>query len=205
MADVRKEVNFCEKTGVKVLGVVENMSGSDLRLGEVTFSLDGGTEDVSSIFTPKCSTRFPGTVEKSTCKTIITHTVSSYVYTNHYSSATNKTKTTTKRPPEVFEISSKRTRRQRRRNRRTRNIYLDRKQTLLAAILILRNVSHLNRKRRFRRRFRRRQRHRRRVRERSLEIYRIIKSKIKVFVSTFVRSHASENFPTWRDVQNAFD
>ena len=76
---------------------------------------------MSSIFTPKCSTRFPGTVEKSTCKTIITHTVSSYVYTNHYSSATNKTKTT-KRPPEVFEISSKRTRRQRRRNRRRRNI-----------------------------------------------------------------------------------
>jgi Mrp family chromosome partitioning ATPase len=31
MADVRKEVNFCEKTGVNVLGVVENMSGSDLR------------------------------------------------------------------------------------------------------------------------------------------------------------------------------
>ena len=49
MADVRKEVNFCEKTGVKVLGVVENMSGSDLRLGEVTFSLDDGTEDVTAL------------------------------------------------------------------------------------------------------------------------------------------------------------
>jgi hypothetical protein len=60
---------------------------------------------MSSIFTPKCSTRFPGTVEKSTFKTIIIRTVSSYAYTNHYSSATNKTKTTTKRPPEVFEIS----------------------------------------------------------------------------------------------------
>jgi Mrp family chromosome partitioning ATPase len=27
MADVRKELNFCKKTGLKVLGVVENMSG----------------------------------------------------------------------------------------------------------------------------------------------------------------------------------
>ena len=49
MADVRKEVNFCEKTGVKVLGVVENMSGSDLRLGEVTFSLDDGEKDVTEL------------------------------------------------------------------------------------------------------------------------------------------------------------
>jgi Mrp family chromosome partitioning ATPase len=27
MADVRKEINFCKKTGIPVLGVVENMSG----------------------------------------------------------------------------------------------------------------------------------------------------------------------------------
>ena len=27
MADVRKELSFCRKTGLKVLGVVENMSG----------------------------------------------------------------------------------------------------------------------------------------------------------------------------------
>jgi Mrp family chromosome partitioning ATPase len=27
LADVRKEINFCKKTGLKVLGVVENMSG----------------------------------------------------------------------------------------------------------------------------------------------------------------------------------
>jgi Mrp family chromosome partitioning ATPase len=31
MADVRKEINFCKKTGVKVLGVVENMSGLRVR------------------------------------------------------------------------------------------------------------------------------------------------------------------------------
>jgi len=82
--------------------------------------------------------------------------------------------------------------------------HLDRKQTLPAAILILRKVSHLHRKRRFRRRFRRRQRRRRRVRERSLEIYRIIKSKIVFNVSTFARERKFSH-PTWRDVQNAFD
>lgn len=27
LADVRKEINFCNKTGLKVIGVVENMSG----------------------------------------------------------------------------------------------------------------------------------------------------------------------------------
>jgi Mrp family chromosome partitioning ATPase len=27
MADVRKELNFCKKTGIPVLGVVENMAG----------------------------------------------------------------------------------------------------------------------------------------------------------------------------------
>jgi len=31
MADVRKEINFCHKTGIKVLGVVENMSGLQVR------------------------------------------------------------------------------------------------------------------------------------------------------------------------------
>lgn len=27
LADVRRELTFCQKTGVKVLGIVENMSG----------------------------------------------------------------------------------------------------------------------------------------------------------------------------------
>ena len=27
MMDVRKEINFCKKTDIRVLGVVENMSG----------------------------------------------------------------------------------------------------------------------------------------------------------------------------------
>ena len=32
MADVRKELNFCKKTGIKVLGVVENMANINLNL-----------------------------------------------------------------------------------------------------------------------------------------------------------------------------
>lgn len=31
MADVRKEINFCKKTGVPVLGVIENMSTLKVR------------------------------------------------------------------------------------------------------------------------------------------------------------------------------
>ncbi len=27
MSDVRKEINFCKKTGTNVIGVIENMSG----------------------------------------------------------------------------------------------------------------------------------------------------------------------------------
>ena len=93
-------------------------------------------------------------------------------------------KTTTRSFRDLIKTNPKTTKKKQKKKKH----HLDRKQTLPAAILILRKVSHLHRKRRFRRRFRRRQRRRRRVRERSIEIYRIIKSKIKVFVSTFVRS-----------------
>lgn len=34
MADVRKELSFCRKTGLKVLGVVENMSGLTVSLAD---------------------------------------------------------------------------------------------------------------------------------------------------------------------------
>lgn len=33
MADVRKELSFCRKTGLKVLGLVENMSGLTVSFG----------------------------------------------------------------------------------------------------------------------------------------------------------------------------
>jgi Mrp family chromosome partitioning ATPase len=46
MADVRKELNFCQKTGVPVLGVVENMSGLQVRVADLAFLREapGGSE-----------------------------------------------------------------------------------------------------------------------------------------------------------------
>jgi Mrp family chromosome partitioning ATPase len=42
MADVRKELNFCRKTGLRVLGVVENMSGLQVPFSALRFRQDGG-------------------------------------------------------------------------------------------------------------------------------------------------------------------
>ena len=45
MADVRKEINFCKKVGIRVLGVVENMSGSLRRpVAEMKFVRPGSSE-----------------------------------------------------------------------------------------------------------------------------------------------------------------
>lgn len=37
MSDVRKELNFCKKTAVPVLGIVENMSGLQVRVTDLSF------------------------------------------------------------------------------------------------------------------------------------------------------------------------
>lgn len=37
LSDVRKELNFCRKTKIDVLGVVENMSGVQRQLDDVRF------------------------------------------------------------------------------------------------------------------------------------------------------------------------
>ncbi len=42
MADVRKELNFCRKTGLRVLGVVENMSGLQVPFSTLRFSMQPG-------------------------------------------------------------------------------------------------------------------------------------------------------------------
>lgn len=50
LIDVRKEVSFCKKVGLKVLGVVENMSGLCQPLSEFKFmrmTEDGGQKDVT--------------------------------------------------------------------------------------------------------------------------------------------------------------
>lgn len=48
MADVRKELNFCRKTGLKVLGVVENMSGLQVPFSALRFAQPGTGEDVTA-------------------------------------------------------------------------------------------------------------------------------------------------------------
>jgi len=47
LIDVRKEINFCKKTGVPILGVVENMSGLALPLRTLHFR-DASGRDVSA-------------------------------------------------------------------------------------------------------------------------------------------------------------
>ncbi|CAB9529980.1 Cytosolic Fe-S cluster assembly factor [Seminavis robusta] len=58
LADVRKELNFCEKTKVPVLGVVENMGSLQTTISKLTFrdpkSGDDKTEDVLKQLQEKC-------------------------------------------------------------------------------------------------------------------------------------------------------
>lgn len=63
MADVRKELNFCKKTSVPVLGIVENMSGLQMRVSDLSFfksdenDTNGSsdcTADVLSLLQEKC-------------------------------------------------------------------------------------------------------------------------------------------------------
>lgn len=68
MADVRKELNFCKKTSVPVLGIVENMSGLQMRVSDLSFfrenpngnsengtnSSSDCTSDVLSLLREKC-------------------------------------------------------------------------------------------------------------------------------------------------------
>lgn len=57
MADVRKELNFCKKTKVPVLGVVENMSGLQMKLSDMRFMKDSQedcTQQALAILKEKC-------------------------------------------------------------------------------------------------------------------------------------------------------
>eukprot|EP01024_Parvocaulis_polyphysoides_P037143 TRINITY_DN33041_c1_g4_i1.p1 TRINITY_DN33041_c1_g4~~TRINITY_DN33041_c1_g4_i1.p1 ORF type:complete len:352 (-),score=77.11 TRINITY_DN33041_c1_g4_i1:306-1361(-) len=47
--DVRKEVNFCVKVGIPILGIVENMSGLESQLSEISITDDTGNDVTDSI------------------------------------------------------------------------------------------------------------------------------------------------------------
>jgi Mrp family chromosome partitioning ATPase len=51
MADVRKELNFCQKTKVPVLGVVENMSTHQVKVSNLNFLKPDGTNVTSETLT----------------------------------------------------------------------------------------------------------------------------------------------------------
>lgn len=57
MADVRKELNFCEKTKVPVLGIIENMATHQTRVSDLSFLQPDGTnvtEDIMEKIKDKC-------------------------------------------------------------------------------------------------------------------------------------------------------
>jgi len=58
MADVRKELNFCKKTAVPVIGVVENMTTFKSKIVDLTFTQNDNhvdcTEEVLQILKEKC-------------------------------------------------------------------------------------------------------------------------------------------------------
>ena len=57
MADVRKELNFCKKTDVPVLGIVENMSGLQVKVSDLQFRRGDAsdcTDDVIALLSEKC-------------------------------------------------------------------------------------------------------------------------------------------------------
>ncbi|DAZ98299.1 TPA: hypothetical protein N0F65_008885 [Lagenidium giganteum] len=50
LMDVRKELNFCKKTNINVLGVVENMSGVQRRLQDVSIIGEDGSDQTAEFF-----------------------------------------------------------------------------------------------------------------------------------------------------------
>lgn len=57
MADVRKELNFCKKTSIPVLGVVENMATFRSRITDLTFVREKSMDDEGSTIDIDCTER----------------------------------------------------------------------------------------------------------------------------------------------------
>eukprot|EP00252_Welwitschia_mirabilis_P018215 TRINITY_DN40496_c0_g1_i1.p1 TRINITY_DN40496_c0_g1~~TRINITY_DN40496_c0_g1_i1.p1 ORF type:complete len:361 (+),score=72.22 TRINITY_DN40496_c0_g1_i1:139-1221(+) len=71
--DVKKEINFCKKVGIPVLGVVENMSGIQQPLLNMTFKrLDdnGEEEDITETVLKNIGLHFPNLGSLSACAQI---------------------------------------------------------------------------------------------------------------------------------------
>eukprot|EP01083_Nonionella_stella_P048779 130228_1 len=55
MADVRKELNFCKKTSVPVLGIVENMSGLQMRVADLSFFRENSSDEGANTSSTDCT------------------------------------------------------------------------------------------------------------------------------------------------------
>lgn len=64
LADVRKELNFCQKTDLNVIGIVENMSKFELPVQNLSFTKAGVdcTDDILKLLQSKCPEIMDGTV-----------------------------------------------------------------------------------------------------------------------------------------------
>ena len=63
MADVRKELNFCQKTKVPILGVVENMGNYTTTLSKLKFLSPDGTQDNTEQILQQLKTSCPQVLE----------------------------------------------------------------------------------------------------------------------------------------------
>ena len=80
MADVRKELNFCKKTSVPVLGIVENMSGMQMRVSDLTFFRDDEFLSSSSSSSPKDCTNDVLSLLREKCPEVLSMIASADVF-----------------------------------------------------------------------------------------------------------------------------
>ena len=79
MADVRKELNFCTKTKVPVLGVVENMSGLQMRLSDMKF-LKGDDDGSNNDNSPQDCTQQVISMLKEKCPEVLSMMVTTDIF-----------------------------------------------------------------------------------------------------------------------------
>lgn len=72
LADVRKEISFCRKVGIRVLGVVENMSGLRQPLAGFRFVRPGGGADVTEWAMDYIRERAPELLALEACAEVFT-------------------------------------------------------------------------------------------------------------------------------------
>jgi len=73
MSDVRKELNFCKKSRVPVLGLVENMSHAQVPVGDLRFTTPSGADQTKEVLE----------MVKSKCPELLQFHVASNIFASH--------------------------------------------------------------------------------------------------------------------------